>query len=90
MRFTNSNKAIFNRSFITYSLNEKDPVPPELRRERENEENGSLKKPIEVEMKITKERLDSMFADKIRALLFLTQHVSHGKNGHMQKNHCRD
>ncbi len=36
-KFVNSNKAIFNRSFITYSLNEKDTVSADLVRERENE-----------------------------------------------------
>lgn len=30
IKFINSNKAIFNRSFITYSLNEKDAVPIHL------------------------------------------------------------
>ena len=30
MKFVNSKKAIFNRSFITYSLNEKETVSPEL------------------------------------------------------------
>ena len=34
VKFVNSNKAIFNRSFITYSLSDKDTVPPELLRER--------------------------------------------------------
>lgn len=46
MKFINSNKAIFNRSFITYSLNEKDVVPVELIKERENDESGKIKKPI--------------------------------------------
>lgn len=36
LRFINSKKAIFNRSFITYSLNDKEAVAPELVKEREN------------------------------------------------------
>ena len=89
IRFTNSKKAIFNRSFITYSLSEKDPVPAELRKERENEENGSLRKPIELEMKMTRERIDSMLADKIRALLFLRANVTQRKGCGMQLKPCR-
>ena len=37
MKFVNSKKAIFNRGFITYSLSDKETVPAELVRERENE-----------------------------------------------------
>jgi hypothetical protein len=36
IKFVNSKKAIFNRSFITYSLTDKEAVPAELVREREN------------------------------------------------------
>lgn len=46
VRFVNSKKAIFNRSFITYSLTEKDSVPAELVKERENEEAGKFKRPV--------------------------------------------
>ena len=51
MRFINSKKAIFNRSFIIYGLNEKEAVSAELVNERENEEAGKIKKPIELEMR---------------------------------------
>jgi hypothetical protein len=48
LRFINSKKPIFNRSFISYSLNEKDAVSAELIKERENDEAGKTKKPVEV------------------------------------------
>ena len=80
IKFINSNKAIFNRSFITYSLNEKDLVPLELIKERENDESGKIKKPIEVEIKQSRERLDTVLADKIRAILFLLKNIEEGKN----------
>ena len=51
LRFINSKKAIFNRSFIIYSLNEKEVVSPEFIKERENEEAGKIKKPLELLMK---------------------------------------
>lgn len=70
VKFINSKKAIFNRSFIIYSLNDKEPVLPELAKERENEEAGKIKKPIELEMRQLKEKMEAVLADKIRAILY--------------------
>lgn len=75
MRFVNSKKAIFNRGFITYSLSDKEKVDPELTKERENEEAGKVKKPVEVEMRQIKERMDCLLADRLRALLYLRKYL---------------
>ena len=80
MKFFVTKKPIFNRGFIVYSLNEKDTVPPELIKERENEDAGIVKKSPEQIMKQTKERMETGLADRLRAILFLMKNVHDGKN----------
>jgi hypothetical protein len=85
IKFVNSKTSILNRSFIIYSLTENQPVPPELVKERENDEAGIIKKSISEELETLRKKIEMVMADKIRALLYLIKTAIDGTNASIQR-----